>query len=85
VRRSLGYILAAELDDDAAAVIRNLVQEIEVSKHPFAPDVRPARDWPRTAPVLPEHLRIVFSESVLGPLIIGRDRRLGLGLMRPAD
>jgi CRISPR-associated protein Csb2 len=84
VRRSLRHILAAD-DDDAAAAVRNLVQEIEVSEHPFAPDVRPARDWPPTAAMLPEHLRIVFSEPVLGPLIVGRDRRFGLGLMRPAD
>ena len=84
VRRSLRYILAPD-DDDPAAAVRNLVQDIEISEHPFAPDVRPARDWPRTAAMLPEHLRIVFSEPVLGPLIIGRDRRLGLGLMRPVD
>jgi len=84
VRRSLRYILAPD-NKDAAAAIRNLVQEIEVGEHPFAPDVRPARDWPLTAAMRPEHLRIIFREPVLGPLIIGRDRRLGLGLMRPAD
>jgi len=84
VRRSLRYILAPD-DDDAAAVIRNLVQKIEIGEHPFAPDVRPAQDWPRTGATRPEHLRILFSEPVLGPLIVGRDRRVGLGLMRPAD
>ncbi len=84
VRRSLRYVLAAE-HGDVTDAIGELVQEIEIGVDSFAADVPCARVWPSTAGTAPEHLRIVFAEPVLGPLIVGRDRRLGLGLMRTAD
>ena len=42
-----------------------------------------ARDWPADDP-LPEHLQIRFRRPVRGPLLIGRERHAGLGLMVPS-
>jgi CRISPR-associated protein Csb2 len=82
LRRSLRFILSVESGDDPSGAIAELVSEVELGAASFARDVPSAREWPRTAVTAPEHVRIVFHQPVLGPLIIGRDRRLGLGLMR---
>ena len=54
--------------------VADLVEAIELSD---------ARDWPADDP-LPEHLQIRFRRPVRGPLLIGRERHAGLGLMVPS-
>ncbi|MXW41895.1 MAG: type I-U CRISPR-associated protein Cas5/Cas6 [Acidimicrobiia bacterium] len=67
---------------------------IEVSLDPFIRGARPAADFPPFCqrgrdgkPVARRlvHAALVFDQPVVGPLVLGAGRFLGLGLMRPID
>jgi len=74
-RRSLRYALFPGYRPEVTRErVADLVEAIELSD---------ARDWPADDP-LPEHLQIRFRRPVRGPLLIGRERHAGLGLMVPS-
>ncbi len=61
------------------------VEEVEVSRAPFRSGVHPASEY-RTADHLASsprfHVRVRFDVPVRGPLVVGRGRYVGLGLLR---
>lgn len=61
------------------------VEDVEVSRAPFRAGVHPASEY-RTADHLASsprfHVRVHFAVPVRGPLVVGRGRYVGLGLLR---
>ena len=77
VRRSLEHVdLPGELVADA---------RIEISKAPFLHGAVPAglHPAPSNRKAAGFHLRVEFGQEVRGPLLVGRGRYLGIGLMKP--
>jgi CRISPR-associated protein Csb2 len=74
VRVSLGRVLG-----------KVKIEAVEMSRAPFRAGVHPANEY-RTADHLASsprfHMRVRFAAPVLGPLVVGRGRYVGLGLLR---
>ena len=65
--------------------IERLVGEAQVHDEAWVPGVEPASRSPELRPGPPMHARIAFREPVEGPIVIGRDRLFGMGLLAPLD
>ncbi len=80
--------VAVSVGDAAVRAGLPVPESITWSAHPLltgAPDLRPnqriRRPGEKAKPAV--HVRITFAEEVVGPVVLGNLRHLGLGLMRP--
>jgi len=86
LRASLGAALFGEFDPQGqAAEIERLVRSVQTHDEAWVPGVLAASDTPQFRPGPPTHVRITFREAVEGPIVLGRDRLFGMGLLVPMD
>jgi CRISPR-associated protein Csb2 len=65
--------------------IERLVEEAQVHDEAWIPGIQPASQSPELRPGPPAHVRVAFGGAVEGPIVIGRDRLFGMGLLMPLD
>lgn len=83
---SIGTALLGDRDQTQRTLaMEGLVAELQAHDEAWVPGLPPASASfdVRTGP--PTHVRICFRDPVEGPIVIGRDRLLGMGLLAPLD
>lgn len=83
---SLGSALFGDLDQaQRIMAMKRLVTRVQAHDEAWVPGLLPASrsSGARTPPTA--HVRISFCSPVEGPIVIGRDRLLGMGLLVPVD
>lgn len=89
-RRCLLESLAISLLGDGKAAdqqvaLESLIDGAQAHDEAWVPGIQPASRLVERRSGLPAHVRVSFRKPVEGPIIIGRDRLLGMGLLVPLD
>lgn len=83
---SLGSSLFGDLDQaQRILAIERLVTRVQAHDEAWVPGLPPASRSFGARPAPSAHVRISFCSPVEGPIVIGRDRLLGMGLLAPVD
>lgn len=82
---SLSLSLSADRDGRTAPPIAELVAEVQAHDEAWIPGLPTARTFGDRRTGSSSHVRISFREPIEGPIAIGRDRLLGMGLLAPIE
>ncbi len=83
---AIGSALLGDQDHaQRTLVMEELVMEVQAHDEAWLPGLPPASASFDARRGLPTHVRICFRDPVEGPIVIGRDRLLGMGLLAPVD
>jgi CRISPR-associated protein Csb2 len=82
---SLSIFLSGNGDRATWLGTERLVEEAQVHDEAWVSGIAPASQSPELRPGPPAHVRLAFAGAMEGPIVIGRDRLFGMGLLLPLD